>query len=140
MTLDVQALEWKLSVPSLYRWLGIWSERTIDFGSPALQASFDMAVRLLHLALHHPEAAAYGYAELSAAALAVVIGVPAVKAATGMGIDMALLDWLMSFLSSPSLQALALTVHSQSKKKRAQEALPADLAGDLEFILGSLPA
>lgn len=67
-----------------------------------------MCVKLLHLALHHPQSAAHSYRALAAASLSVCLGVPRVQdAVEEVVIDMQLLDWMMGFLNAPSMQIMS---------------------------------
>lgn len=96
-----------------------------------------MAVKLLHLCVHHPSAAEYSYKSLAATALAVVLGVPRVEECTLQSIDLAQLDWMMMFLNSPSAAKLSDQSRSGSVKKKRVIGNQLQKSGvsDLEYML-----
>ena len=99
--------------------------------------AFDMAVKLLHLCVHHPKAAHFDYKSLAATALAVVMGVPRVEECTLQRIDLDQLDWMMLFLNSPSASRLSdQSRYGSVKRKRVSGIqLQKSSISDLEYIL-----
>jgi hypothetical protein len=131
-------LEWRLSFPSLYRWFGIYCERTLD---PLADGwVFDIAVRLLHLSIHHQSAAKFSYKSMAATALAVVLGIPRVEECTLQKIDLTQLDWMMMFLNSPSVILVSeASRYSKVEKLRVSgRSIEKMSSSDLEFILSRI--
>ena len=122
-----------MSFPTLYRWLGIWTEL---LGQSALERTqLDTAVRLLHLALHFPRALSHPYSDLACTALAIVAGVPQVERRCGRPVNSALLEWMLPLLGAPSLQP-----PSRVKRRRtvSAEEQMAENGADLEYCLAEI--
>jgi hypothetical protein len=98
-----------------------------------------MSLKLLHLALHHPQAAMYSYKALAGCALAVVVGVPVVQGASDLQIDVRQLDWMMQFLNAPSMTTLSVACKAgRGKKRRLVEMQLRKGQTDLEFMLATI--
>lgn len=128
-----------MSFPSVHRWFGLYSERVLDPVDDGYQS--EMCIKLLQLALHHPQAAAYSYKALAGCALAVVVGVPLVERATPIVVDGRQLEWIMQFLNAPSMTTLSVAYKvGRGKRRRMVEAQLRKGQTDLDFMLAAILA